>query len=46
MVQRASLDAREDVGARNWKMAYWLVMATCAGGDYNFGEGGTASLVK
>jgi hypothetical protein len=46
MGQRASLDAREEEGARNWKMAYSLAVATCAGGDYNSGEGGTTSPVK
>jgi hypothetical protein len=40
------LGAREDIGARNWKIAYRLVVATCAGGDYNSSEGGMASLVK
>jgi hypothetical protein len=46
MGQIALLDARENVGARNWKMAYRLAVATGAGGDLNPAEGGTTSPVK
>ena len=28
----SSLDAREDMGARNWKMAYWLARFMRGGG--------------
>jgi hypothetical protein len=38
MGQRASLGAREDVGARNWKMAYWLARFTRGGGWPKSGE--------
>jgi hypothetical protein len=31
--QRASLGARDDVGARNLKMAYWRAQSTRGGGD-------------
>jgi hypothetical protein len=44
--QRASLGVREGMGVSNWTTAYRLVMATCAGGEDNSGEGGTTSLVK
>jgi hypothetical protein len=36
----------EGVGARNWTMAYRLVVATRTGGENNSDNGGTASPVK
>jgi hypothetical protein len=38
MGQRASWDAREDVGARNWKKTHWLAQSTRGGGRPKSGE--------
>jgi hypothetical protein len=46
MGQRASLGAREDVGARNLKMAYWIARSTRGGGRPKSGEDDLEPLVK
>jgi hypothetical protein len=46
MGQRASLGAREDVGARNLKMAYWIARSTHGGGRPKSGEGDLGPPVK
>jgi hypothetical protein len=46
MGQRASLGARDDMGARNLKMAYRRARSTCGDGRPKSGEGDPGLLVK